>query len=112
MNKTISLSAIFVLTLLLFASCSTEEKNAEEVEPIVLEAQAGKTVFELLKEQHEIDYSESSMGVFIKSINGIENSGGRYWLYEINGEPGKNACNKAVVSEGDKVVWRYTVSEG
>jgi hypothetical protein len=98
--------------LILFVSfvslyCSGENQEGSEIDAIILEGRDGRTVFDILIEEHEVDYVESEMGVFIQAIDGIENKGGRFWMYSINGEPGKIACDRASVSEGDTIRWEY-----
>jgi hypothetical protein len=101
---------LFLIASLLLGIClgcaRDKEKDSDET-VITLKAEPGKTVFDLLLLEHEVDYSESGMGVFIKSIDGKKNSGGRYWIYHVNGERGNIACNKFIVSEGDIIEWRY-----
>jgi len=98
---------VFILLAVIILSCGQTEENQTDVKPITLKAEPGKTVFDLLLLEHEVNYSESGMGVFIKSIDGKKNSGGRYWIFYVNGERGNIACNKFIVSEGDKIEWRY-----
>lgn len=100
-------SLIIMLTLGLIFCCSNTEHKTPVEKTIVLKAQQGKTVFELLQARHDIEYSQSSRGVFIKSIDGIENQGGHFWTYYINGKPGQVACDKYKVAKGDRIEWRY-----
>jgi hypothetical protein len=88
-------------------ACSGGNQEKSEVGAIVLRGEDGKTVFELLTENHKVDYMESEMGIFIKSIDGIENKSGHFWMYSINDEPGEIACDKAAVSDGDVIKWEY-----
>ena len=98
---------VLLLTMLAFIACSGGNHEDDKVETIVLKGEDGKTVFEILTENHEVEYMESDMGIFIKSIDGIENKGGRFWMFSINDEPGQAACNKAQVSDGDIIKWEY-----
>jgi hypothetical protein len=100
---------LFMLVILLAALsyCSKKEEVAPDHEPLIMKGEAGKSVFDILLEHHEVDYKESEMGVFINAIDGIKNSGGRFWIYSVNGTPGKVSADKAVVSEGDTIEWRY-----
>lgn len=87
--------------------CSKHEEVAPEHQPIIIKGVEGKTVFDLLLEHHEVDYKKSDMGVFINAIDGIKNEGGHFWIYSVNGTPGKVSADKAIVSEGDTIEWRY-----
>ncbi|MBD3216795.1 MAG: DUF4430 domain-containing protein [candidate division Zixibacteria bacterium] len=98
---------VLLLTILASIACSGDTQEKSEVGVIILKGEDGRTVFELLMENHKVDYMVSDMGIFIKSIDGIENKGGRFWMYSINDEPGKIACNKAQVSDGDVIKWEF-----
>ena len=93
--------------MLLSVGCSNDDGNTPQVRSIIYDGVNGKTVFEVLKTTHDVDYTDSDMGVFINSIDGIKNEGGKYWRYYINDEPGKVASDKAVLSDSDKVEWQY-----
>ena len=98
---------ILGIAVIMCISCSGDKNGDEEIKTIVLSGEEGKTVFDILSANHEVEYTESEMGIFINAIDGIENSGGHFWVYSINAEPGKIACNQAVVSDGDKIEWKY-----
>jgi hypothetical protein len=100
------------LSLLLLAgsialACSGGNEDENIVQAIVLEGEDGLTVFDLLRKSHEVEYSKAAMGVFIKSIDGIENKGGHYWAFSVNGKPGKSACNKVKTTGEDIIKWEY-----
>jgi hypothetical protein len=86
--------------------CGNSDDGSDEI-IIELETRAGASVFELLKETHQIVYDSSSMGVFIESIDGIVNEGDKYWIYYVNGQPATTACDKYVVKSDDSIVWIY-----
>lgn len=100
---------LFMLVILLAALsyCSKKEEIAPDHQPLIMKGEEGKSVFDILLEHHEVDYKESEMGVFINAIDGIKNEGGHFWIYLINGAPGKVSADKAEVSEGDTIEWRY-----
>lgn len=102
-------SIMLLLTALMFASifCSHHNEVAPDHQPVIMKGEAGKSVFAILLENHKVDYRESDMGVFINAIDGIKNQGGHFWIYSVNGAPGKIAADKAMVSEGDTIEWRY-----
>jgi len=63
------------------------------------------TVLEILKQSHSVDFKSSSMGVFVRAIDSVEQSSAAYWLYSVNGEMPKTACDKYIVSAGDTIRW-------
>ena len=56
---------MLTVTLIIILSCGQDAGDKSAVEPIILKPEAGKTVFEVLLADHEVDYSQSGMGVFI-----------------------------------------------
>jgi len=105
MRRTITMALLIMMILCI--SCSSENDSQTEIEAITYNGVNGKTVFELLAENHNVDYTESDMGNFINTIDGIKNQGGKFWRYFINDQPGQVAADKAILSTGDKVEWRY-----
>jgi len=77
------------------------------------------TVFGFLKEACSPAYANISLeyhtdpryGVFVDSIGGVEmkqvGNTYYYWGFWVNGEYGTTSCDKAVVSEGSHIEWRY-----
>ncbi len=52
----------------------------------------------------------SSIGLFIESINGIENNmsnGDRYWIYKVNGKKATMGVSKYILNSHDVVEWNY-----
>jgi len=56
----------------------------------------------------EIETEQYDFGIFIKSIDGKENSNDMAWIYFVNGESGQVAADNMVVKPGDVVEWKYT----
>lgn len=46
-------------------------------------------------------------GVFVKSINKLESTGKKAWIYFVNGESGQVAADKMNLEKGDLVEWKY-----
>jgi hypothetical protein len=71
-----------------------------------------KTVFDALvetaeKEEIGIETQQYDFGVFVKNINGRENTAERAWIYFVNGESGTVAADQYKLENGDIVEWRY-----
>lgn len=106
---------LLIVSLLLVSGCGKQsegEKAASTEEPvnrdsIVLEmvAEDSLTVFEILQENHTVDFKSSLMGIFVRAIDSLEHSSNAYWLYSVNGEMPKTACDKYVASAGDTIRW-------
>lgn len=61
---------------------------------------------------HWINYTLPA-GVFIISINGSANgAGGDFWQYWVNGTYGDVAADRAPLSDGASVTWRFATDQG
>lgn len=67
----------------------------------------GKTVLELLEASHQVEKKVSSMGSFVKAIDGIKNRRERFWLYYVNGKKPDVASDRYKTNTGDTVEWRF-----
>jgi hypothetical protein len=85
-------------------SASTQSKVTKTV---IYQGEDNKTALELLQKSHQVEVTESSIGTFVKSIDGISQTENAYWLYYIDGQPGEVAADKAVTKNGQTVEWRY-----
>ncbi len=79
------------------------------VDSVVIELAGidSQTVFDLLKDGHEVAYKSSAMGVFVTAIDSIENSASAYWIYSVNDSVPQVACDKYVTKSGDVVKWHF-----
>jgi len=105
----IALTAIFV-----WKDLTTQRTGSENSNPEVLGAQTitykgvdGKTTLDLLKKDHRVEYSDSSLGVFINSIDGVANSTESYWMYYVDGELGQLAPDKFMTKNNQTIEWKY-----
>jgi hypothetical protein len=105
--KKYNIILMLVIFLAALSSCAKKEEIAPDHKPLVMKGEAGKSVLTILLEHHEVDFEESEMGVFINAIDGVKNDSGHFWIYSVNGTPGDVSADKAIVSEGDTIEWRY-----
>lgn len=108
---------IAVIALLVSACGTKSEDTAEDSETasqsdtdsvqILLLGTDSVSAFELLLAEHEVDYRETSSGVFVQAIDSVANGGGHFWLYLVNGEPVPKASDKYLTSSGDTVTWVF-----
>lgn len=69
----------------------------------------GTSVFDALKKVAEVDYEiYPSLGVFVKSIDNLPNTGSKWWLYKVNGVYGTVSASRFLLDNQDNVVWEYT----
>ena len=69
------------------------------------------TVFELLRERHQVEFKSSALGVFVTAIDSVENSSGAYWIYTVNDSVPQVACDKCMIQNGDTVKWHFRKME-
>lgn len=80
------------------------QTNANQIQ---LVGEDGKNVLELLKKDHQVEFTESANGALINSIDGVNGTDKEFWLYDINGKPGEVAADKAITKNGDTITWKY-----
>ncbi|PIR83147.1 hypothetical protein COU19_01960 [Candidatus Kaiserbacteria bacterium CG10_big_fil_rev_8_21_14_0_10_56_12] len=77
---------------------------------------AGETVLEAMNDlsaSGRITYSGRDypgLGLFVDTINGTKNGGGRYWVYYVNDISASAGISTTVLQPGDAVVWKYAPS--
>ncbi|MCK5320466.1 DUF4430 domain-containing protein [Candidatus Parcubacteria bacterium] len=88
--------------------------NGQHEKEISYAAQSRETAFDLMKElkdKEEIDftYQESNVGVFINSINNIENDvkNSTYWMFYVNDELASVGVGGYVLLDGDILELKY-----
>jgi len=121
--QTMALLAAVLLTFLL-CSCDSKTENESDLkqseagnstalsptpDSVVIELAGAdsQTVFDLLKDGHEVEYKSSVMGIFVTAIDSIENSARAYWIYSVNDSVPQVACDKYVTKNGDVVKWHF-----
>lgn len=69
----------------------------------------GMTVLELLKEYaDDVVTQDSSLGEYVDSINGIVGgTGGKYWLFYVNGEAATEGAATYQTRNTDIIEWRF-----
>jgi Domain of unknown function (DUF4430) len=72
---------------------------------IELEGRDSLSAFELLRESHQVDFTSSAMGVFVKGIDSVYPGEHSSWMYSVNDSMGKIASDKYLTGDGDRVRW-------
>lgn len=97
-----SISIVIVLS-----ACSVERDGQDTIKNIALPDTSGVSVFDLLDAHHEVEYQETSSGIFVTSIDSIPNTKSSYWLYFVNDTAGTVASDMYMLRGGEKVEWRF-----
>jgi hypothetical protein len=74
---------------------------------ITVPGRDGSSVFEVTSADHQLRYTESPMGVFIKGIDGVIAADGYAWVYTVNDTAGSLACDRRMTREGDTIKWHF-----
>lgn len=103
------LRGLFVLLAVMAiipGGCSGDRDSRKVVARVVLPDSSGISVFELLDAFHEVEYRETSSGVFVTGIDSVAGSKNSYWLYLVNDSAGTVASDKYILRRGERVEWR------
>ena len=102
---TSQLRVLFVLTIaaVLCVSCGNK---SDVLQRFSLISDGEQTAFAQTLATYPMEYDSSSMGVFVKSVNGFSSTKTAYWLYFINSKPVPKAANDYVPAAGDTIEWR------
>lgn len=96
------------------AAPKENQKDSQEVEKepgdsivLVFQGQSGRSVFEIMDDEHEVDYIGSAVGNFVNAIDSLEVNSKYGWLYSVNGVMGTVASDKYITDDSDIVRWHY-----
>ena len=116
MNTTRLAAALFIFALTAI-SCSKEEKTSPDttatiaetpfVDSLIIEltGRDSVSVFDLLRESHQVDFQSSTMGVFVKGIDSVYPGEHASWMYSVNDSMGKIASDQYKTVTGEWVRW-------
>lgn len=90
---------------------STAQKPAIQtvsgVQSINYDCPAGQTALAVLKETNTVQAQDSSMGLFVDTINGTTNTDNSFWIFYVNGQMGQVGADQYTCQAGDKIEWRF-----
>ena len=75
---------------------------------------SGASAFDVLDQIADVTYRQHVFGIFVDSINGIQNNAegnGYFWQYWVNGGLGPIAADNLLLNDGDRVLWKYCAPE-
>lgn len=79
--------------------------QTSNVEKIEFNCESGKSVFETLQDSHNIKFTESDLGNLVTSIDEVEQSDGKYWLYSINDKEATVGASTYICQDAEKITW-------
>lgn len=74
---------------------------------ISYDGQNGKTALDLLKASHQVESQDSSIGIFVTGIDGIQNQDNKYWMFYVDSKLASLGADQYVSHDGEKIEWRY-----
>ncbi len=77
------------------------------IKTITYDGQDGKTALEILKASDDVKSEDSSMGSFVTSIDGTENTTDTYWMFYVNDQLSSVSSDQYQSKSTDKIEWRY-----
>ena len=112
-----AISLILISGLLAVLACGNNEKNSAAktnrdnnfTDSIVIELAGftGKSVFDLTLEKYNVDYVESSVGIFVKAIDSIPSTKNFGWLFSVNDSFVPVGSNDYITNDTDVIKWFY-----
>lgn len=88
-------------------SNENKKQSVAAVQAVAYDGQDGKNALELLKDKAQIQTQDSSIGVFVVSINGVSDTEDQFWMLYVNGELAQSTPDQLVTKNNDKIEWRF-----
>ena len=117
-NKT-ALNISILMGLLIVLACgskdnhtgkngdSQNEKIASDSLVIEMAGVSGKSVFEITRDQYDIVYVESSIGIFVKAIKSTPSTRDFAWIFSVNDSFVPVGSNDYITNDTDVIKWHY-----
>ncbi|MBM2821200.1 MAG: hypothetical protein HW405_960 [Candidatus Berkelbacteria bacterium] len=99
-----------------FASKKQTDKSvaglANQFKPVVVktityQGEDGKTAMDILKASHQVRTEDSTIGSFVTSIDGTENTLDTYWMFYVNDQLAPSGADQYNTKTGETVEWRF-----
>ncbi|MCZ0701827.1 putative component of type VI protein secretion system [Natronobacillus azotifigens] len=120
MKKTIQFTIILMISVALLFGCAQDSTETQGDEPFEVTVtisvdygdevitddsfmvEPGTVLLDLLEQEYEV---EKTADGFITAIEGIEQDGSRFWIYEVNREEAQVGAGDFELSPDDQVVF-------
>ena len=74
---------------------------------IELSGEDSASVFDLLVAEHQVHFTRTAMGAFVRAIDSVRNATGVYWVFSVNDTMAWIAADKYITSNGDRIRWHF-----
>lgn len=65
----------------------------------------GKTILNVLVLDNTVEFTETSLGLIVTSINRLEQGEGKYWEYSLDGVVATQSAGQTICSGSEKILW-------
>lgn len=90
------------------AVAGSEFKYQPVVEKTInYDGQNGKTALDILKNSHQVESQDSSIGIFVTGIDETKNQDNKYWMFYVDGQLAATGADQYTTKDGEKIEWRY-----
>ncbi|MFH2036552.1 MAG: DUF4430 domain-containing protein [Candidatus Zixiibacteriota bacterium] len=114
MYKIVLISFLVLLLATCFGCADKKEKsdsnaNSEPFDSLIVDlvGRDSISVFDLLREEHQVDFIESAVGNFVHAVDSVSINQNFGWMYSVNDTMGTVASDKYITKDGDVVKWHY-----
>ncbi len=73
---------------------------------IKYQGEEGKTALAILKTKADVKTEDSDFGEFVKSINGEDGGGTKYWIFYVNGQEASEGAGTYQTKSSDTIEWK------
>jgi hypothetical protein len=67
--------------------------------------EVGKSAFDVLNQKAKVEFSESSFGKLVTSIDGKSQGGGKYWLYSVDEKEATVGATAYICTGKEEIKW-------
>lgn len=67
--------------------------------------EVGKSAFDVLNQKAKVEFSESSFGKLVTSIDGNSQGGGKYWLYSVDEKEATVGATAYICIGKEEIKW-------
>lgn len=113
LNIVAILGLLIVLGLVVFSLDRYNSSRQKLPAPVIsvpavtYDCAEGKTALAVLQDTAEAKTQESTLGLYVDTINNTQNKDGNFWIFYVNGQIANAGPDQYTCQAGDKVEWRY-----
>lgn len=88
------------------APAATKQVSQSVKQSIEYSGQDGKTAFELLKANHQVEAKHYSFGDMVVSIDGVAPDANHFWAFYVNGQFSQVGASAYITKSTDQIKWQ------